>query len=185
VRFYLLSTHYRSEIEFSEERLGEARVAIERFENLFRTLARTIGPESGGPTEGDEAVGTPSPEVSALRQRFLDAMDDDLNTAQAIGHLFELVRVINSELEAGADQAVLRADRAVLRELSDILGILQHITDEDEAVPAEIEELMAARAQARSEKNWARADEIRAEIEGAGFAVEDTPSGPVARRLKK
>jgi cysteinyl-tRNA synthetase len=185
VRFYLLSTHYRSEIEFSEERLSEAGIAIERFENLFRTLARTIGPESDEAAGANAGAGGPSEEVSALRERFLEAMDDDLNTAQAIGHLFELVRVINSEIEAGADRGVLRADRAVMRELSDILGILQHIATEEEAVPAEIERLMKERSRARSEKNWARADEIRAEIEQAGYAVEDTPSGPVARRLKK
>jgi cysteinyl-tRNA synthetase len=192
VRFYLLSTHYRSEIEFSEERLQEAGVAIERFENLFRTLARTIGPESAGqdadggePGEGGRApTGTPSEAVSGLRDRFLEAMDDDLNTAQAIGHLFELVRVINSEVESGADESTLRADRTVLRELSDILGILQHISDTEEAVPAEIEGLMSERAKARAEKNWVRADEIRAEIERAGYAVEDTPAGPVARKVK-
>ena len=204
VRFYLLSTHYRSEIEFSEERLQEAGVAIERFENLFRTLARIVGPESGvgeesgasGPGSaesvgagsggaGEEAAaGAASAAVSELRDRFMEAMDDDLNTAQAIGHLFELVRIINSEVEAGADEATLKADRAVLRELSDILGILQHIAADEESVPAEIEKLMAERAEARSEKNWARADEIRAEIERAGYVVEDTPSGPVARKGK-
>lgn len=179
VRFYLLSTHYRSEIEFSEERLSEARVAIERFENLFRTLARRVGPEGQG-----EAAEAPSEAVSELRSRFLAAMDDDLNTAQAIGHLFELVRVVNQELEAGADERVLRADRAVLRELSDILGILQHLSDTEEEVPDEVARMVRERADARAAKDWERADELRAAIEAAGYVVEDTPDGPVARKAK-
>jgi cysteinyl-tRNA synthetase len=178
VRFYLLSTHYRSEIEFSEERLSEAGVAIERFENLFRTLARQVGPE------GEGEVGEPSAAVADLRAKFLAAMDDDMNTAQAIGHLFELVRTVNQEIEGGAKPPVLRAERAVLRELSDILGILQHITDIDDAVPEEIVRLVEERTQARADKDWARADELRAEIERAGYVVEDTAGGSVARKAR-
>jgi cysteinyl-tRNA synthetase len=179
VRFYLLSTHYRSEIEFSDERLNEAGVAIERFENLFRTLARTVGPEGEG-----ETAASPSAAVSDLKDKFIAAMDDDLNTAQAIGYMFELVRVINQALESGAPQPVLRADRAVLRELSDILGLLQHTKAEDEGVPAEIEQMVRERTQARAAKDWARADELRAAIEEAGYLVEDTAEGSVARKAK-
>ncbi len=179
VRFYLLSTHYRSEIEFSDERLSEAGVAIERFENLFRALARSAGPEGEG-----ETVDTPSGPVSDLRDKFLGAMDDDLNTAQAIGYLFELVRTINSEMESGADHAVLRADRGVLRELSDILGLLQHTGDVDESVPEEIVKMVQERSDARDAKNWGLADELRAAIEEAGYVVEDTETGSVARKAK-
>jgi cysteinyl-tRNA synthetase len=179
VRFYLLSTHYRSEIEFSEERLNEAEVAIQRFENLFRTLARTAGPEG----EGEKAE-EPSEQVRGLREAFLEAMDDDLNTAQAIGYLFELVRVMNTEVESGADERILRADRAVLRELSDILGLLQHTGAEEETVPDNVLRLVEERTQARADRNWSRADELRDKIERAGYVVEDTASGPVARRKK-
>ena len=180
VRFYLLSTHYRSEIEFSDERLSEAGVAIERFENLFRVLARTVGPEGAG-----ESADAPSPAVSELKDKFLRAMDDDLNTAQAIGYLFELVRTINSEMESGADDAVLRADRGVLRELSDILGLLQHTKTADQSVPEEIAGMVQERSDAREAKNWARADELRAAIEAAGYLVEDTDTGSVARKAKE
>ncbi len=179
VRFYLLSTHYRSEIEFSDERLSEAGVAIERFENLFRALARSVGPEGEG-----ETVDGPSPAVSDLRDKFLGAMDDDLNTAQAIGYLFELVRTINSEMESGADHAVLRTDRAVLRELSDILGLLQHTGAVDASVPEEIVKMVQERSDARNAKNWALADERRTASEEAGYGVEDTGTGAVARKAK-
>jgi cysteinyl-tRNA synthetase len=168
VRFYLLSTHYRSEIEFSDERLSEAGVAIERFENLFRALARSAGPEGEG-----ETVDTPSGPVSDLRDKFLGAI-----------YLFELVRTINSEMESGADHAVLRADRGVLRELSDILGLLQHTGDVDESVPEEIVKMVQERSDARDAKNWSLADELRAAIEEAGYVVEDTETGSVARKAK-
>jgi len=179
VRFYLLSTHYRSEIEFSDERLSEAGVAVERFENLFRALARSVGPEGEG-----EAADAPSPAVSDLKEKFLGAMDDDLNTAQAIGYLFELVRTLNSEMESGAEPAVLRADRGVLRELLDILGLLQHTKAASESVPEEIAQMVQQRSDARDAKNWGLADELRAAIEAAGYLVEDTGTGSVARKAK-
>jgi len=179
VRFYLLSTHYRSEIEFSDERLSEAAAAVERFENLFRTLARLVGPEG----EGGEA-GKPSTEAAEARERFLAAMDDDLNTAQAIGHLFELVRVVNQEVEAGADPDTLRADRAILRELAGILGLLAGIGAQAGEIPKNIQELVEERSRAREARDWTRADEVRALIEEAGYAVEDTAEGPVVRKTR-
>jgi cysteinyl-tRNA synthetase len=177
VRFYLLSTHYRTEIEFSDERLAEAATAIERFENMFRTLARLVGPEGEGDREG-----RPSAAVQAARDRFLEAMDDDLNTAQAIGVLFDIVRTINQEIESGSEAGILQADRAVLRELSGILGLLRDVGSLEESTPAEIEQLAAERARARAERDWERADELRAQIEAAGYRVEDTSEGPVVRK---
>jgi cysteinyl-tRNA synthetase len=176
VRFYLLSTHYRTEIEFSDERLAEAAAAVERFENVFRTLARLVGPEGEGPAEG------PSRAISEARARFMDAMDDDLNTAQAIGVLFEMVRLINQEVESGTAAPVLRADRAVLRELSGILGLLRDIGAEADEIPREVQKLARRRAEARDAKDWAKADAIRGEIEAAGYLVEDTSDGPVVRK---
>jgi len=179
VRFYLLSTYYRSEIEFSEERLAEARTAVERFENLFRTLTRVAG------TEGEGAVASQaSPAVASARGRFLEAMDDDLNTAQAIGHLFDLVRALNQEVDGGAAPASLRADRAVLRELLGILGLLEGVRGEAAEVPECVTQLIRERVEARRLKDWARADAIRAEVEAAGYSIEDTPAGPVARAVK-
>jgi cysteinyl-tRNA synthetase len=176
VRFYLLSTHYRTEIEFSDERLAEAAAAVERFENLFRTLARRVGPEGEGET------GEPSAAVKEARARFMESMDDDLNTAQAIGVLFDIVRLVNQEVESGVEAPVLRADRAVLRELSGILGLLRDVGVAEDAIPPEIERLARERAEARSAKDWARADQLRGRIEDAGYRVEDTSDGPVVRK---
>ncbi len=179
VRFYLLSTHYRSEIEFSDERLAEAATAIERFGNLFRTLERLVGPEG----EGEVAAGA-SPAVVDARGRFVEAMDDDLNTAQAIGHLFDIVRMVNQAIDSGADKPVLKSDRAVLRELCGILGIIEDVGTAGEDVPAEVLELVRTRTEAREAGNWALADEMRDRIAAAGYRVEDTPDGPVARKNK-
>jgi cysteinyl-tRNA synthetase len=176
VRFYLLSTHYRTEIEFSDERLAEAAAAVERFENVFRTLARLVGPEGEGP------AADPSEAISDARARFMDAMDDDLNTAQAIGVLFEIVRVINQEIESGRPAPVLRAGRAVLRELSDILGLLRDVGAKEDEIPAEIQELARRREEAREARDWATADALRGKIEGGGYRVEDTSDGPVVRK---
>ena len=177
VRFYLLSTHYRTEIEFSDGRLSEASSSIERFENVFRALARVVGPEG----EGEEAP-EPSPAAGEAIQRFTEAMDDDLNTAQAIGHLFELVRALNQGIESGAEPTVLRADRAVLRQLLDILGILGGIGKVDAEIPEEVAALAERREEARERRDWALADEFRRQIEEAGYVVEDTPDGPVLRK---
>lgn len=178
VRFYLLSTHYRTEIEFSDERLSEAAASIERFENAFRTLARRIGPE-----DERAAVVRPSAEVAEARRRFTDAMDDDLNTAQAIGHLFDLVRLLNQEVESGVSAETLTADRAVLRELLEVLGILTGVGKAAAEIADEVARLVAERSDARERRDWAAADELRAGIEAAGYAVEDTPDGPVVRKI--
>jgi len=180
VRFYLLSTYYRSEIEFSEDRLREAASAVERFENLFRTLVRLVGPEGTG-----ESAAGPSEAVAAIRARFLEAMDDDLNTAQAIGHLFDLVRAVNQGIEQGVDPAVLRADRTALRELLGILGLLGGVRGEVDQVPEDVKQMAEERRLARQSRDWARADALRGQIEAAGFSVEDTPEGPVVRPARK
>ncbi len=179
VRFFLLSTHYRSVIDFADERLEEAAASVERFDNLFRRLERAAGPESEAEELGMAAE--PSAAIVELKGRYLDAMDDDLNTAQATGHLFEMVRVINQAIEAGAPPEQLRADRAVLREVTGILGLLEGIGKADE-VPPEVQRMAEERAEARAAKDWARADELRDAIAEAGYVVEDTPDGPVVHR---
>ena len=179
VRFFLLSTHYRSIIDFADERLDEAAASVERFENLFRTLERVAGPESEAATLG--IASDPSAAMVELKGKYIEAMDDDLNTAAATGFLFEMVRVINQEVESAVAVEQLRADRVVLREVTGILGLLEEVGKADK-VPAEIQQMAEDRAAARSAKDWARADELRAAITEAGYAVEDTPEGPIVRK---
>jgi len=179
VRFFLLSTHYRSVIDFADERLEEAAASVERFENLFRTLERVAGPEAKADTLG--VAPEPSPAMVDLKAKYIEAMDDDLNTAQATGFLFEMVRVLNQAVEAKVAPEQLRADRVVLREVTGILGLLEGVGQAD-TVPAEIQQMAEDRAAARAAKDWAKADELRDAIAEAGYVVEDTPEGPVVHR---
>jgi cysteinyl-tRNA synthetase len=176
LRLWLLGAHYRSPVEFSEDRLREAERALERFTRLFEEV-RGLGP---GVCPADPAA--PLPEV---RARFEAAMDDDFNTPQAVGVLFELSRTLYGVLERAPGEpgacALLRAGVAELRRLGACLGLFESAPWT--GPPPEVERLVAERARARSQRDWARADALRAEIHRLGWQVEDTPTGPrVTRR---
>jgi cysteinyl-tRNA synthetase len=174
VRFYLLSTHYRSPIEFSDERLTEAGVAYGR---LIAPLERAgawnapAGPAPGGAL--GEAVG-------AAERLFGEAMDDDFNSAKAIGHLFDLAREVNRALDDGLPTEARAAAQALLR-LGGILGMFWKPRAEERWDP-EMLALVESREAARKARDWKRADEIRARLAELGVAVEDGPAGP---RLKR
>jgi len=178
VRFYLLSTHYRSPIEFSEERLREAEHAYGRMAKALREAERLRGGLGSAP---DLGAGALKDAVDRLTAMFADAMDDDFNTAKAMGHLFEMAREVNKSVESvargdgAAGEAVAAADR--LRELSSIVGLVWADTDAEAGVPADVQALFDEREAARAAKDWARADELRDEIASHDFAVEDRPDG--------
>lgn len=109
------------------------------------------------------------------RKSFIDAMDDDLNTADGISAVFELVTAINTQLRGGATVAFAAEALRVLSELTDVLGILREA--DDGGVDAGIQALADERQRARADKNWARADEIRDELKAKGYTIKDTPQG--------
>ena len=121
-------------------------------------------------------------QLAALRERFIAAMDDDLNTADAVGVLFELVRLVNTQVTEGSALGSVQAALDALVELTGVLGLLLK-APEDDGVDSEIEALVAERQQARKDKNWKRADEIRDLLKQKGVAVEDTPQGVKVKRL--
>jgi cysteinyl-tRNA synthetase len=179
LRLYLLGTHYHNPLEFSEERVHESASALERLRRLPQEMERlaTVTP-SGGPDGGLPR------QVAELCGRFEAAMDDDFNTAQAVGVLFDLARVLHAYVDL-----VERGERAVaplvdgvgvLVRLSNVLGLLERSPVRPE-MPLElrerIEALITERDAARKRRDWRRADEIRAEIESLGALVEDAPSG--------
>jgi len=170
VRYLLVSSHYRSPINYSEDSLKEAAGALSRFYTALRGL-----PEAA-PAGGEDFV-----------ERFNAAMDDDFNTPAACAVLFELAREIN-RLRAG-DLPAAAALAARLRELADPLGILQGNAEDflqqgssnSQADSAAIEALIAARLAARAAKNWAEADRIRGELTSMGVVLEDSKEGTTWR----
>ena len=173
LRFYMVSAHYRSHVEFSFEALEEAAVGFRRLENFLERAAGIVG------------------EVSShgmLCADFVTAMDDDLGTPAAVGALFDVAREGNKLLEAG-DSAALRGTAASVRAMLGVLGLDPSDpawggtgSSDDVALTAAVDALVAGlleqRAQARAEKDFARADLIRDQITTAGIEVEDTPTGP-------
>jgi cysteinyl-tRNA synthetase len=173
-RFYLLSTHYRSPIEFSTERLGEAAVAYARLRGPLEranTWALTDGPAPGG------ALGAAVAEAERL---FHEAMQDDFNSAGALGHLFDLARAVNRALDEGGGAEAAQGARALHR-LGGILGLFWRAPA---AVgwPAEVTALAERRVSARKERNWKLSDELRDQLSALGVAVEDAQGGQKLRR---
>ena len=169
VRYLLLSTHYRQQLNFTFDGIDAAKAAIGRLRDFRQRL---IEVDADGDGHGDF-----TDLVTSAEAGFGKHLDDDLNSSGALGVLFDFVRDANRRIDA---HAVDRADAArALFLLSQIDGILS-VFDEDEAQAdgdAEIEHLIAERKQARTDKNWARSDEIRDLLDAKGIVLEDTPAG--------
>jgi cysteinyl-tRNA synthetase len=184
LKFYLLSTHYRSPVEFNRERIAEAHAALERLKNTMRNAAVATG-------ELDTAREAPPEnelrrEVEDVEKRFVDAMDDDFNSAKALGHLFDLAKAINKQIEPGAlsadTAAAVRTATKKLRELGGVLGLFWKEESDEGELPGKVEALVEQREAARGSKEWSKADELRFAIEAMGFTVEDRPEGPIVRK---
>ncbi len=177
LRLWMLGTHYRHPIEWSEERAQEAARALERLTRLVRDVQTFWSGASEAPT----LPGT----LRTFRERFEAAMDDDFNTPQALGVLFDLGRALYEYGErASADpeaRAVLVSGVRELVALMRVLGLLER-GHEPAGPPPAVADLVEARGQARARRDWRRADELRDELQRLGWAVEDTPSGPRVTR---
>ena len=174
VRFYLLSTHYRSPIDFSHERLAEAGVAYQRLRTPLERAGAWSRPD--GPPPGGE-LGQVTSEAGRL---FQDAMEDDFNTAKALGHLFDLARDVNRGLDDGLGEEARAAARSLLG-LGQVLGLFWR-APAGESWGAEILTLVEQREAARRARDWKLADAIRADLGGRGVLVEDSPEGPKLKR---
>ena len=169
VRYLLVASHYRSPINYSEDSLKEAKGALERFYTALRGLPEV--PAAGG---------------DAFVERFGAAMDDDFNTPEACAVLFDMAREINRLRDS--DQQAAAALGVRLKELGGLLGVLQMSPDAflqagaaGKVDAAEVEALIAARLQARSEKNWAESDRIRDQLTAMGVVLEDGKGGTTWR----
>ena len=198
VRFFLLSTHYRSPIDFQLDNIADTAKSLEGFSRLFETYERICGEsyfDLSAATRADNAPtldGEPADYLSELshhRDRFREAMDDDFNTGAAIGVLFELRRVLNgfistNGLEAAAtddQKAALRTGITVLRELAQVLGVFLQPPERNAADDGFVDEIMQLvlelRDDMRASKNWDAADKIRDRLASLDVVVEDRPDG--------
>jgi cysteinyl-tRNA synthetase len=190
LRLYLLQTHYRNPVEVTDEGVAGMRRPLERFRELVDEFRKLVD-QAGGlvPTEPeDPPEGSFLSEVAALRRRFEAAMDDDFNTPQAIGALNQLATALAEErrrVEAGERSGrdfVKGVD--VLITLGKVLGLSMAGRESDRALVSNadhqdrIDDLVAARTAARKERDWVRADALRAELDALGVVIEDTPAGP-------
>ncbi len=172
MRFFLLSGHYRNPINFSDTLMEQAKNGLSRMENAKSTLKHLIETGLDNMSE-DEKMAINS--FDKYRQDFIDAMDDDLNTADAITAVFELITFINNQIKEGASKEFAKKALETLTELTEVLGLLQQ--EEDETIDSEIQSLVEERQDARKNKNFARADEIRDILKAKGIVLKDTPQG--------
>ena len=173
LRFFMLSAHYRSPLNFSADLMAAAKNSLER----ILTAAQNLDDVSKNGADGEMTA--QEQELLAgtdeFVKKFEDAMDDDMNTADAIAAVFELVRYANTNVTAASTKAFAAAVREVFTKLTDVLGIVTEKKEED--LDAEIEALIAERQEARKNKNYARADEIRDQLAAQGIILEDTKEG--------
>jgi cysteinyl-tRNA synthetase len=165
LRLFILGSHYRNPLTYSEEALDAAERGIERIRQAASSDSR-----SGEPVDH-----------SLFRQKFIEAMDDDFNTPQAVAVLFDLAREINRGREAGQS---IEAAKTVLKELAGVIGFsLKGKAGPSLDVIPFIEMLVQLREDMRKAKQWALADQVRKKLADAGITIEDTPKGPTWKQL--
>ena len=173
LRFFMLSAHYRSPLNFSDELMEGAKNGLERILNCVDSLNYLL--ENNGAsdlTSEEEALLKTAKE---FKTKFDEAMDDDFNTADAISAVFELVKFANTNTSEASSKAFVKELLSDITVLCDVLGIITK--KEKEVLDSDVEALIAERQAARKEKNFARADEIRDELLAMGIVLEDTREG--------
>ena len=173
IRFLMLSGHYRIQLNFSEDLLESAKSSVERLYNAVGNLENLISEVKVDEMTKDEQEYLNS--LDTYRQRYIEKMDDDFNTADAISVLFDLIRDINSNVGINSSKKLCEKALELIRELGSPLGILQKTTKGN--LEEEIEALIAERQQARKDRNFALADKIRDDLKGRGIELLDTPQG--------
>lgn len=172
IKYMMVSAHYRSPLNYSTAIIEQCRSALERLHNCRDHLDFSIKNGLDAATEGEDAFRA---QVDARRAQFIEAMDDDLNTADGVAALFELARDINIFASQPRSKEALTYAAQLFDQLTGVLGLLYDRKTDD--LDSEIEELIAQRQQARKEKNFALADKIRDDLKARGITLLDTPQG--------
>ena len=171
IRYLLISSHYRSPINYSTDIIEQCKASLTRIYTCRDNLDFALSNAADG-----EATDEIKAMLDARQAQFVEAMEDDLNTADALAAIFELVRDINTKIIAdGANKADCEAAAKMFDELCGVLGLVYN--RKKESLDDEVEALIAQRTQARKDKNWAEADRIRDELKAMGIVLEDTAQG--------
>ncbi|MCI1952830.1 MAG: cysteine--tRNA ligase [Clostridiales bacterium] len=176
IRYLMVSSHYRTPINYSIDVIDQCKASLERLyncrENLEFVMKNAAAEEK--PEEAQEKK-----KLDSYRTDFIEAMDDDLNTANALSAIFDLARIINTDLSAASNPSGKLCEYALslFNELCDVLGLLYQKKETSGEDDQEIEALVQKRTEARKNKDWKTADEIRDTLKARGIVLEDTPQG--------
>lgn len=173
IRFFMLSAHYRSAINFSDELLAQSQAGLNRLYNCLYNLEFLASKAKKRELTGEET--SVLEQMQAFKTQFNAAMDDDLNTADAIAALFDMARFLNSSVTGDSPLELVTEAAGLYRELGNVLGIFTK--SQEDTLSDEAKALIEKRKQARSDKNWALADSLRDELKAMGVELEDTRQG--------
>ncbi|HBH3652704.1 TPA: cysteine--tRNA ligase [Clostridioides difficile] len=179
VRFFMLSAHYRNPVNFSDEMLNQAKAGLERLYNTKEKLEFTLSNLVESPLTEKEIELVK--ELDNFRQKFIDAMDDDVNTADAVSVIFELAKLINSNVD---ENSSLEFVKKCLDEFNELTGVLNIVNKKkDTVLDKDIEELIQKRTDAKKNKEFQLADDIRQQLLDMGIVLEDTRQGVKWKRI--
>ncbi|MBU3204216.1 cysteine--tRNA ligase [Clostridium algidicarnis] len=173
VRFFMLSGHYRTQLNFSMELLDSAKASVERLYNAIGNLESLLEEVKQDSIKEEEKVYIDH--IKEYKEKFMIKMDDDFNTADGISVIFDLIRDLNSNIDINSSKDMINYALNLIRDLGSPLGILQKSTKMN--LKEEVEKLIEQREQARKDKDWALSDKIRDELKDMGIVLEDTPQG--------
>lgn len=173
IRYFLISSHYRSPINYSVDIIEQCKASLVRLYNCRESLDFAMKNATDTVVENADEI---KAKLNSRKDQFITAMDDDLNTADAISAIFELVKDINTTVITDApSKELVELATTLFDELTGVLGLVYN--RKTESLDDEIEKLIEARTQARKDRNWAEADRIRDELKAQGIVLEDTPQG--------
>lgn len=174
IRYLMIASHYRSPINYSEDIIKQCQSALNRLYTCRRNLTFAISSAPDQKIENEREI---LDSLNAYREKFIEKMNDDLNTADAIGVLFDLVRDINSKVVSEQQLSKFACEQCLklFDELTDILGIIKK--DDSEDLDVKVKQLIDARSEARAKKDWETADKIRDQLQEMNIILEDTPQG--------